>query len=131
MALLSRIEGPAYALLRIVSGLLFLFHGLQKLFGMYGGKVMPLMSQAGLAGVIELTAGVMIMIGLFTSIAAVIASGEMAAAYFIAHAPRGFWPIENGGELAVLYCFIFLFIAARGSGIWSVDWLRGGSRTRR
>lgn len=131
MALLSRVEGPAYALLRIVSGLLFLFHGLQKLFGMYGGKVMPLMSQAGLAGVIELTAGVMIMIGLFTSIAAVIASGEMAAAYFIAHAPRGFWPIENGGELAVLYCFIFLFIAARGSGIWSVDWLRGGSRTRR
>ncbi len=131
MALLSRIEGPSYALLRIVSGLLFIFHGLQKVFGMYGGKVMPALSQPWLAGVIELTAGVLIMIGLFTSIAAVLASGEMAAAYFIAHAPKAFWPVENGGELAVLYCFIFLFIAARGSGIWSVDWLRGGGRARR
>ena len=131
MALLSRIERPAYALLRIVAGLLYLFHGLQKLFGMYGGQVMPTMSQPWLAGVIELTAGVLILIGFCTSIAAFVASGEMAAAYFIAHAPRGFWPIENGGELAALYCFIFLFIAARGSGIWGVDWLRGGSRTRR
>ena len=131
MALLSRIEGPAYALLRIVSGLLFIFHGLQKVFGMYGGQVMPTLSQPWVAGVIELTAGVLIMIGLFTSIAAFVASGEMAAAYFIAHAPKAFWPVENGGELAVLYCFAFLFIAARGSGIWSVDWLRGGGRTRR
>ena len=92
---------------------------------------MPLMSPPGIAGVIELVAGTMIMIGLFSSIAAFVASGEIAAAYFIAHAPKAFWPVENGGELAALYCFIFLFIAARGSGMWSVDWLRGGGRARR
>lgn len=131
MALLSRIEGPAYALLRIVAGLLFMFHGLQKIFGMYGGTAVPLMSRTGLAGIIELTAGILIMVGLFTSIAAFIASGEMAAAYFIAHAPRAFWPIQNAGELAALYCFTFLYIAARGSGIWSIDWLRGSGRGRR
>jgi putative oxidoreductase len=130
MALLSRIEAPAYALLRIVSGLLFLFHGLQKIFGMYGGQSVELMSQRGLAGVIELGGGVLILIGLFTSIAAFVASGEMASAYFIAHAPKAFWPIQNGGELAALYCFLFLYIAARGSGIWSVDWLRGRSKRR-
>ena len=130
MALLSRIESPAYALLRIVAGLLFIFHGLQKIFGMYGGKVVPMMSLPWFAGMIELVAGAMIMIGLFTSIAAFIASGEMAAAYFTSHAPRAFWPIQNAGELAVLYCFVFLYIAARGSGIWSIDWLRGGARTR-
>ena len=130
MALLSRIEGPAYALLRIVSGLLFLFHGLQKVFGMYGGTAMPLMSQPGLAGIIELVGGTMIVIGLFAPIAAFVASGEMAVAYFTMHAPKGFWPIENGGELAALYCFIFLYIAARGSGIWSVDGLRGSGRRR-
>ena len=129
MALLSRIEGPAYALLRIVSGLLFIFHGLQKIFGMYGGQAVELMSLRGLAGLIELIAGALIMIGLLTSIAAFIASGEMAFAYFMSHAPQGFWPIQNRGELAALYCFVFLYIAARGSGIWSVDWLRGrGSR---
>lgn len=127
-ALLSRIEGPAYALLRIVSGLLFIFHGLQKVFGMYGGKVMPMMSMPWFAGVIEIVCGVLIMIGLFTSIAAFIASGEMAAAYFLMHAPRGFWPIQNAGELAVLYCFVFLYIAARGAGMGSVDRLRGGAK---
>jgi putative oxidoreductase len=131
MALLSRIEGPAYALLRIAAGLLFMFHGLQKIFGMYGGKAVPLVSQTGLAGIIELAGGVLIMVGLFTSIAAFIASGEMAAAYFIAHAPRAFWPIQNAGELAALYCFVFLYIASRGSGIWSIDWLRGSGRGRR
>ena len=128
MALLSRIEGPAYALLRIVSGLLFLFHGLQKLFGMYGGQAVDLTTRAGLAGMIELVAGTLIMIGLFASPAAFLASGEMAFAYFLAHAPRAFWPAQNGGELSALYCFLFLFIAARGSGIWSIDWLRGKKR---
>ena len=131
MTLLSRIEGPTYALLRIVSGLLFIFHGLQKIFGMFGGTAVPLVTQAGIAGIIEIVAGILIMIGLFASIAAFIASGEMAAAYFIAHAPRAFWPVQNGGELAVLFCFIFLYIAARGSGIWSVDWVRGSGRGRR
>jgi putative oxidoreductase len=124
MALLSRIEGPAYALMRIVAGFLFMFHGLQKIFGMFGGTAVPLVTQAGVAGIIEISAGILIMVGLFTSIAALIASGEMAAAYFIAHAPRAFWPIQNAGELAALYCFVFLYIAARGSGIWSI----GGRR---
>jgi putative oxidoreductase len=123
--LLSRFDSQTYALLRIVGGLLFLFHGLQKLFGMYGGKVMPLTSMPGLAGIIELVGGTLIMIGWFASPAAFLASGEMAYAYFTMHQPRGTWPIENGGELAALYCFLFLYIAARGSGIWSIDWLRG------
>jgi putative oxidoreductase len=98
---------------------------------MYGGEAVPLMSRAGLAGAIELVAGTLTLIGLFTALAAFIASGEMAFAYFIAHQPRGTWPIENGGELAALYCFIFLFIATRGGGIWSVDWLRGRGRRGR
>jgi putative oxidoreductase len=130
--LLSRLESHAYALLRIVGGLLFLFHGLQKVFGMYGGKTMPLMSLAWSAGIIEVVAGVLVMVGLFASPAAFIASGEMAYAYFTVHQPQGTWPIENDGELAALYCFIFLYVATRGSGIWSVDWLRGhGGRGRR
>jgi putative oxidoreductase len=131
MVLLSRIEGPAYALLRIVAGLMFIFHGLQKILGMFGGTAVPLVTRAGLAGTIEIVAGILIMVGLFTSIAAFIASGEMAAAYFIAHAPRAFWPIQNAGELAVLYCFVFLYIASRGSGRWSLDGLRGSGRGRR
>jgi putative oxidoreductase len=132
MGLLSRLEPHAYALLRIVAGLLFLFHGLQKVFGMYGGKAMPLLSLHWSAGVIELVAGVLIMIGLLASPVAFIASGEMAYAYFTVHQPKGTWPIDNGGELAALYCFIFLYVATRGSGTWSIDWLRGrGRRGRR
>jgi len=129
---LGRFESYAYALLRIVAGLLFIFHGLQKVFGMYGVPVMPTMSLPWIGGVIELVGGGLIMVGLFAGIAAFIASGEMAYAYFTAHQPKGTWPVENGGELAALYAFIFLFIATRGSGIWSIDWLRGqGRRGRR
>jgi len=127
IAFLSRYREHAYALLRIVAGLLFLFHGLQKLFGVPGGRSVPIASQMGAAGVIELVGGVLVMIGLFTALAAFVASGEMAFAYFLAHAPRGFWPIQNEGELAALYCFVFLYIAARGAGIWSADGLRRGS----
>lgn len=130
MALLSRFETSTYALLRMVAGLLFIFHGLQKVFGMYGGTAVSLASRPGVAGMIEVVAGTLIMVGLFTSIAAFIASGEMAFAYFLSHAPRAFWPIENRGELAALFCFVFLYIAARGSGIWSVDWLRGRGKRR-
>lgn len=119
--LLGRFAGPAYALLRIVAGLLFAVHGAQKLFGMFGGQQAPMMTQFWAAGVIELVGGILIAIGFFTSIAAFICSGEMAVAYFTAHAPRGTWPVQNGGELAVLYSFIFLYIAARGGGPWSVD----------
>lgn len=110
-----------YVLVRIVAGLLFSLHGFQKLFGAFGASApMPLLSQMGLAGVIEAGGGVAIALGLFTSPVAFIASGQMAVAYFQAHLPRGFWPIANGGELAALYCFLFLYIASRGSGKWSV-----------
>ncbi len=123
--LLGRYSPYLYALLRIVAGLLFMQHGVQKLFGELGAEApVALMSQMGLAGVIELVGGALIAIGLFTSPVAFIASGEMAVASFQAHAPRGFWPIMNGGELAVLYCFVFLYFAAVGSGRWSVDSLR-------
>jgi putative oxidoreductase len=117
--ILGRFSGPAYALLRFVAGAMFACHGAQKLFGAFGGQKVT----AGLplaAGVIELVGGVLIAIGLLGSWAAFIASGEMAVAYFQAHAPRGPIPLTNGGEAAVLFCFLFLYIAARGNGSWSV-----------
>ncbi len=85
---------------------------------------MPLASLMGFAGIVELVGGLLIAIGLFTSWAAFIASGQMAFAYFMAHAPKGTYPIENQGELAMLFCFVFLYIAAKGAGIWSVDAVR-------
>lgn len=112
---------PAYAAMRVVFGLLFWFHGAQKLFGMFGSEVRPFGSQAWVAGVIEALGGFLIGIGLFTPYVAFIASGEMAVAYFQQHAPRNLWPIQNGGELAALYCFAFLYIAARGAGKFSLD----------
>jgi putative oxidoreductase len=125
-----------YAVFRIVFGLMFLSHGLQKLFGMFGGLALfkgnlpPLTSMPGIAGVIELVCGTLIMAGLFTTPAAFVASGEMAVAYFTAHQPAAFWPLQNQGELAVLYCFAFLYMSARGSGPWSLDALMGGRRPR-
>ena len=133
---MERLLGPhsayLYAVMRIVVGFLFACHGAQKLFGMFGGvdqrgASVPLFSLFGFAGLIELVAGLLIMVGLVAGYAAFIASGEMAGAYFTAHLPRAFWPIQNTGELAALYCFVFLYIAARGSGIWSVDAARGAS----
>ena len=120
MNFLRRFEPQAYALLRIVAGLLFIFHGLQK-FGYLGGTAVPLASMMGAAAIIELVGGGLIMLGLLTTPMAFLASGEMAVAYFMAHQPRGTWPIQNQGELAALYAFVFLFVAARGGGIWSVD----------
>jgi putative oxidoreductase len=123
MRFLSRYTDILYALFRIVFGLLFASHGAQKVLGLFGGPKMD----SGLplvAGWIELIAGLMIALGLFTGLAAFIASGEMAAAYFIAHAPGGFWPLVNHGEPAVLYCFAFLYMAARGSGPLSIDSMR-------
>ena len=119
-SLLGKYSPYFYALLRIVAGLLFAQHGVQKLFGLLGGTQQPLMSQMGLAGIIEAFGGLAIALGLFTSPVAFVASGQMAVAYFQAHLPRGFWPIQNGGELAVLNCFLFLYIASRGSGKWSL-----------
>ncbi len=118
---LGRFSPQLYALMRIVVGLLFACHGAQKLFGLLGGQHVPLQSMFGLAGIIEFVGGLMIAIGLLTGTVAFIASGEMAFAYFTAHFPRGPVPIQNGGELAVLYCFVFLYIASRGAGIWGVD----------
>jgi putative oxidoreductase len=122
---MQRVLGPFeplfYTLLRIVAGLLFACHGAQKLFGVLGGHQMPLAGQMGMAGIVEFVGGLMIAVGFLTSYAAFIASGEMAVAYFQAHAPGGFWPIQNKGELAVLNCFLFLFIAARGTGPFGVS----------
>ena len=119
--LLGRHADHLYAVLRIVVGLTFACHGAQKLFGLLGGHAMPLVSQMGLAGFIEFFGGILIAAGLFASYAAFVASGELAIAFFTMHFPRGFWPIKNGGELAVVYCFLFLYIAARGAGRWSLD----------
>ena len=127
---LARLSEPVYAVFRIVFGALFAFHGAQKLFGLFGGRVVEMGTQPWVAGVIELAAGILIAVGLLAGLAAFVASGEMAAAYFIAHAPRGNWPIQNQGELAALYCFAFLFIAARGAGMLSVDGARGAPRRR-
>lgn len=115
-------DAQAYALLRIVTGFLFLWHGSQKLFGFPGevpAGAPPFILYT--AGPIELIGGVLVMIGLFTSWAAFLCSGTMAAAYWMAHGTQALLPIMNKGELAVIYCFVFLFISARGSGIWSVD----------
>ncbi len=116
----------AHALLRIVTGFLFLQHGAAKLLGyphvpMFDN--LRLFSLIGLAGVLELVGGTLVLVGLFTRVAAFVLSGEMAVAYFMAHAPKGhvLTPSLNGGELAVMYCFVFLFLAAAGAGAWSVD----------
>jgi putative oxidoreductase len=131
---MDRLLGPyspyLYAIMRIVVGFLFACHGIQKLFGMLGGAdgrgaTVPLFSLLGLAGVIEFFGGLLIVVGFLTAYAAFIASGEMAGAYFMAHFPRGFWPIQNTGELVLLYCFVFLYIASRGGGRWSIDRARG------
>jgi putative oxidoreductase len=122
MRWLQRFEPPIYTLFRVVAGLLFACHGAQKVFGMFGGTgghSLPPLIMAG--GWIELVGGILIALGLFGAIVAFISSGEMAVAYFMAHAPQGPVPIVNKGELAVLYCFVFLYIAARGSGPYSID----------
>lgn len=119
--ILSGVEGPVYALLRIVAGLMFAQHGAQKLAGVLGGRQAELFTQMWIAGVIELAGGLLVAVGFLTSPVAFICSGQMAVAYWTAHAPQSAWPVRNGGELAALYCFVFLFIAARGAGRWSVD----------
>ena len=120
MKFLSGLEPVAYAAFRIVVGFLYMCHGAQKLFGAFGGHQTlhsPLMLAAG---VIEFGGGLLVLLGLVTRFAAFIASGEMAVAYFMVHQPRGFLPIQNGGELAVVYGFAFLFIACYGGGKFAV-----------
>jgi putative oxidoreductase len=125
LTFLDRYQEHTYALLRMVTGFLFIWHGTQKLFGF------PLPAREGVpafvtwgAGGIELVGGILVMIGLFTRPAAFISSGTMAFAYWLAHGTQALLPINNGGELAALYCFAFLAIAARGAGILSIDNLR-------
>ncbi|MDQ3557576.1 MAG: DoxX family protein [Gemmatimonadota bacterium] len=119
---MHRFEDVTLVLLRVVTGFMFMQHGAQKLFGALGGQqVEEVVSLMGLAGVLEFFGGLMILLGLFTRPVAFVLAGMMAAAYFIAHAPEGFWPIMNRGELAALYAFVFLYLSARGGGRWSLD----------
>ncbi len=116
------------SVLRIMAGFLFMAHGAQKLFGFLappGAPAPPLLSQMGIGGVLEFFGGLLLLVGLFTRPVAFILSGMMAVAYFQMHAPGGFWPLQNRGELAVLYCFLFLFFAVAGGGVWSLDRLIG------
>jgi putative oxidoreductase len=132
-AWLSRWQPQLLAILRIVAGLLFLEHATQKFlaFPVPFPVPPPLPPMLIGAGVIELVGGLLITLGLFTRLAAFIAAGEMAAAYFITHFPRSFWPAANMGEAAILFCFVFLYIAAAGPGAWSVDGARFRNRMPR
>jgi putative oxidoreductase len=128
---IGRFSPQSFALLRLISGAMFFLHGTQKVLGMPpmegvpGGGSLPTI--AIVAGWIEIVGGLMVLVGLFTGVAAFVCSGEMAVAYFIGHAKwtgNGWIPLVNKGELAVLYCFLFLYIAAHGAGIWSIDSVR-------
>ena len=120
---LGQYEDRIYPVTRFVIGFLYACHGAQKLFGVLGGTRELHNLQGLLAGIIEFFGGSLVALGLFAGIAAFIASGEMAFAYFQAHAPHGFWPIRNGGERAVFYCFFFLYVAAKGSGRFRLEHL--------
>jgi putative oxidoreductase len=119
------------SILRIVAALIFMEHGTQKLLGFPpGDRPQPeLFSLIGLAGVLELFGGILLVLGLFTRPVAFILSGEMAVAYWMAHAPQSFFPIVNGGDSAILYCFVFLYLAVAGGGAWSLDNIRGERRS--
>ncbi len=126
MARLDSLEPAARSALRIVAGLLFTCHGLQKLIGAFGGingagAHVHYASLLGVAAILESVGGALLMLGLFTVPTAFILSGEMAVGYFRGHFPHGFWPIRNGGELAVLYCFIWLYLFTAGAGPLSLD----------
>jgi putative oxidoreductase len=127
---LGRYSGYVYSIFRIVVGFLFMLHGTQKLFGWppSGGPGGPTEGLMLVAGIIEVLCGLLVMLGFFASFAAFIASGMMAVAYFMVHQPMGPLPLQNRGEAAVLFCFAFLYIAARGSGMLSVDGMVRGSK---
>lgn len=132
---LSRYEPAMLSILRIMTGLLFLEHGTQKFLSFPAGEMAgfgwTFAHPAAYAGLIELVAGALIALGLFTRAAAFLASGTMAAAYFIAHAPQNFWPVNNMGDAAILYAFVFLYLVFAGPGPWSLDSrLRGASEQR-
>jgi putative oxidoreductase len=115
------------SVLRIVAAFLFIAHGTQKLFGVPAAEPrdpVALFSLPGIAGILETFGGLLLVVGLFTRPVAFLLAGEMAVAYFLRHAPQAFWPLLNRGELAVLYCFLYLYLAAVGGGPWSLDRLR-------
>lgn len=123
---MSRFEEITLALLRVMAGLMFAQHGAQKLLGALGGvdgngATPPMFSQFWFAGVLELFGGILIALGLLTRPVAFLLAGQMAVAYFQVHAPQGFWPILNQGELAALYCFVWLYFSSRGAGRYSLD----------
>jgi putative oxidoreductase len=125
MKSLNRFADPVFCIMRLLVGIMLSCHGAQKVFGMFGGKVMT--GGMLIFGWFELICGILIALGLLTRVGALLASGIMAIAYFKAHFPGGFLPIVNHGELAVVYCWLFLFIFFYGPGRWSVDALiRGG-----
>jgi putative oxidoreductase len=122
----SRWSPRILSVLRIVAAFLFMPHGAQKLFGFLAPQhavLPPLLSLLGLAGVLEFFGGLFLLLGLFTRPVAFILSGEMAVAYFMVHAPKGFWPLMNGGDLAAILCFVFLYLSVAGGGTWSVEHL--------
>ncbi|HJT88417.1 MAG TPA: DoxX family protein [Bryobacteraceae bacterium] len=124
----SFLEPRLRSLLRIMAGFTFALHGYQKFFGVLGGiggHRVPVTTMLGAAGLIETLGSGLIILGLFTRPVAFLLSGEMAIGYFRTHAPHGFWPLLNGGELAVLYCFLYLWLSAAGAGPWSLDRLMG------
>ncbi|WP_373356340.1 DoxX family protein [Pseudoroseicyclus sp. CXY001] len=122
MTFLSRYRPQLLSILRIMTALLILQHGTTKFFDLPpSGMAAPVFSIIGIAGILELVGGVLLLIGLFTRVTAFVLSGMMAVAYFMVHAPQGFYPLVNGGELAVIYCFTCLYLAAAGAGPWSVD----------
>jgi len=118
---LGKFETPIFTALRIVAGFMFSLHGAQKLFGFLGDKAPAGNMLMMTAGIIEFFGGILIALGLFTTFVAFLASGQMAVAYFKAHAPSSIWPTVNHGELAALYCFLWLFVAAHGAGPYSLD----------
>jgi len=127
MTFLAPWEPHLRSILRIVAGFAFSLHGYQKFFGWFGGMgggKAELASQMGVAGILETFGGALIILGLFTRPTAFVLSGQMAVAYFMVHMPMNFLPIQNGGELAVLYCFTFLWLAAAGAGPLSIDAMR-------
>ena len=125
----ARLAAFGYATLRVGAGLLFMQHGMQKLFGLFGGfgapgATAPLVSQMGLAGGLELIGGALLVLGLFTRPVAVLVLGEMLYAFLTVHAPQGGAPVQNGGELALLYAVVFVFLTANGAGSFSLDAVR-------